>query len=118
MTPTGQWFGDGEDGSKLYIGSHALTSTGILEWEDNRILARVPRSDGAVLVKVKTRSGTSQGVILGDWAWVAGTGALLLLKASLFSGFGLFLLLDVAALVAVFAMLQSRGLRLANEQGA
>lgn len=63
---TGRYFGDGIDGSKLYIGPNALTSTGIIEWEDTRILARVPRNDGAVLVKVKTRSGTSHGVVLGD----------------------------------------------------
>ena len=63
---TGKFFGDGIEGSRLYIGSAPLTSTGIIEWSDNRILARVPRSDGAVLVKVKTRSGTSRGFILGD----------------------------------------------------
>ena len=62
----GRFFGDGIDGSKLYIGSNALTSTGIIEWENTRILARVPRNNGAVLVKVKTRSGTSRGVVLGD----------------------------------------------------
>ena len=62
----GRYFGDGIDGSKLYIGPNALTSSGIIEWDDTRILARVPRNDGAVLVKVKTRSGTSHGVVLGD----------------------------------------------------
>ena len=63
---TGRWFGDGEDGSRLLVGSNTLTSGSILEWDDHHIVARVPRSDGAVLVKVKTRSGTSRGVILGD----------------------------------------------------
>lgn len=63
---TGEYFGDESDSCKLFIGSHSLTSTGILEWTDNRILARVPRNDGAVLVKVKTRSGISEGVVLGD----------------------------------------------------
>lgn len=63
---SGRYFGDGIDGSKLYIGPNALTSSGIIEWDDTRILARVPRNDGAVLVKVKTRSGTSHGVVLGD----------------------------------------------------
>jgi len=63
---TGRYFGDGVEGSRLYIGSAPLTSTGIIEWSDHRILARVPRNDGAVLVKVKTRSGTSRGVVLGD----------------------------------------------------
>jgi len=62
----GRYFGDGVEGSRLYIGSAPLTSTGIIEWSDKRILARVPRNDGAVLVKVKTRSGTSRGVVLGD----------------------------------------------------
>ncbi len=62
----GEHFGNESDGSKLFIGSHALTSTGLLEWSDNRILARVPRNDGAILVKVKTRSGLSEGVVLGD----------------------------------------------------
>jgi len=63
---TGNYFGDGIEGSRLYIGTIPLTSTGIIEWTDHRILARVPRNDGAVLVKVKTRSGTSRGVVLGD----------------------------------------------------
>jgi predicted ABC-type exoprotein transport system permease subunit len=51
------------------------------------------------------------GVILGDWAWIAGTVVLLLLKAQLFSGFGVFLLLDIALVVAIFAILQARGLK-------
>ena len=52
-----------------------------------------------------------KGVILGDWAWVAGTAVLLLLKAKLFSGFGVFLLLDIAIVVAIFAILQAQGLK-------
>ena len=52
-----------------------------------------------------------KGVILGDWAWIAGTLVLLLLKAQLFSGFGVFLLLDIALVVAIFAILQERGLK-------
>ncbi|MDF1566466.1 MAG: transglutaminase domain-containing protein [Spirochaetaceae bacterium] len=62
----GRYFGDGLDGSKLQVGSGTLTSAGIIEWTDNRIVARVPRNDGAVLVKVKTGSGMSNGVILAD----------------------------------------------------
>jgi hypothetical protein len=62
----GRYFGDGLDGSKLHVGSGTLTSAGIIEWTDNRIVARVPRNDGAVLVKVKTGSGMSNGVILAD----------------------------------------------------
>ena len=52
-----------------------------------------------------------KGVILGDWVWIAGTAVLLLLKAQLFSGFGVFLLLDIALVVAIFAILQARGLK-------
>ena len=52
-----------------------------------------------------------KGVIWGDWAWVAGTAALLAFKADRFSGLGIILLLDVALVVAVFAVLQARGLR-------
>ncbi len=63
---TGRYFGDGIDGSRLYIGANPLTSTGIIDWEDTRIVARVPRNDGAVLVKIKTRSGSSRGFVLGD----------------------------------------------------
>jgi hypothetical protein len=63
---SGRHFGDAIDGARLFIGSSALTSTGIIEWEDDRILARVPRNDGAVLVKVRNRAGTSKGVVLGD----------------------------------------------------
>ncbi len=56
-----------------------------------------------------------QGVIFGDWAWVGGTAVLVYFKTSLFSGFGLFLLLDVAAIGATFAILQTRGLRYAQK---
>ena len=59
-----------------------------------------------------------QGIILGDWAWVGGTALLVYLKASLFSGFGLFLLLDVAVIVAIFAIMQTRGLRYAQKHQA
>jgi hypothetical protein len=59
-----------------------------------------------------------QGVIFGDWAWVGGTALLVFLKANLFSGFGLFLLLDVAAIVAILAIMQTRGLRHAQKQPA
>ena len=59
-----------------------------------------------------------QGVIFGDWAWVGGTALLVYLKANLFSGFGVFLLLDVAAIVAVFAIMQTRGLRYAQKHPA
>ena len=52
-----------------------------------------------------------KGVILGDWVWIVGTCFLLLLKAKLFSGFGVFLLLDIAIVVAIFAILQARGLK-------
>ena len=52
-----------------------------------------------------------KGVILGDWAWIVGTCFLLLLKAKLFSGLGVFLLLDIAFVVAIFAILQARGLK-------
>ena len=55
-----------------------------------------------------------KGVILGDWAWIAGTVVLLLLKAQLFSGFGVFLLLDIALVVATFAILQARGLKIVS----
>jgi hypothetical protein len=59
-----------------------------------------------------------KSVILGDWAWVAGTAVLLLIKAGLFSGFGIFLLVDVAAIVALFAYLQGRGLKIACRAAA
>jgi len=59
-----------------------------------------------------------QGVIFSDWAWVGGTALLVYLKASLFSGFGVFLLLDVAAIVAILAIMQTRGLRYAQKHSA
>jgi len=62
----GKAFGRKMDDSKLFIGSFPLGSAGILEWEDNRILAEVPRRDGTVIVKVETPSGISNGVVLGD----------------------------------------------------
>lgn len=62
----GRFFGRVLDGSKLFIGSLPLSSISILEWEDNRILARVPRGEGTVIVKVKTLSGVSNGMVLGD----------------------------------------------------
>jgi len=61
----GKAFGKGVDGSKLFIGSLPLSSENILKWEDNRIQAKVPRNDGTAIVKVKTRSGVSNGMILG-----------------------------------------------------
>lgn len=62
----GRSFGRGLDGSKLFIGSLTLSSINILEWEDNRILARVPRGEGSVIVRVKTLFGVSNGMVLGD----------------------------------------------------
>ena len=62
----GKTFGKGLDGSKLFIGSFPLSSANVLEWEDNRILAKVPRNDGTAIVKVETRSGVSNGMVLGD----------------------------------------------------
>jgi len=54
------------NGSKVFIGSFPLGSAGILEWEDDRILAKVPRNGGTTIVKVKTWSGVSNGMVLGD----------------------------------------------------
>ena len=62
----GKAFGRGMDSSKLLIGSFSLSLASILEWEDNRILAKVPHNDGTVFVKVETRFGLSNGVIFGD----------------------------------------------------
>jgi len=59
-----------------------------------------------------------QGVIYGDWAWVGATALLVYLKANLFSGFGVFLLLDVAMIVAFFAIMQTRGLHYAKKHQA
>jgi hypothetical protein len=55
------------------------------------------------------------GVIAGDWAWVAASVALLVFKGGMFSTLGLFLVIDVAVVVMVFAIMQQRGLsRLAS----
>jgi len=62
----GRAFGQGMDGSKLLIGPFPLSSSSILEWEDDRILARIPPNGGTAIVKVKTPSGISNGVVLGD----------------------------------------------------
>ena len=62
----GRGFDQGMDGAKLLIGSSPLSSDSILEWEDDRIVAKIPRSDGTVIIKVKTPSGISNGVVLGD----------------------------------------------------
>ncbi len=65
---TGDHFGDEIEGARLIVGSQPLSSAGIIEWQDSRILARVPRLAGAVLIKVKNRSGFSNGIVLGDAA--------------------------------------------------
>lgn len=83
------------------VGAMLMGFSGYLFW-----MSRNSRVPGALV----------QGVILGDWAWVAGTALLVYLKASLFSGFGLFLLLDVAAIVSVLAIMQTRGLRHAQKE--
>jgi hypothetical protein len=54
------------------------------------------------------------GVIAGDWAWVLGSVLLLLLRSELFSWTGKLLIIDTAVVVAVFAILQRRGLSLAS----
>lgn len=56
-----------------------------------------------------------KGVILGDWAWVAGSALLLLLRPGLFSWTGMFLVIDIAIVVSVFALLQGKGLKRASE---
>ncbi len=63
---TGNHFGDEIEGARLIVGSQPLSSAGIIEWQDSRIRARVPRLAGAVLIKVKNRSGISNGIVLGD----------------------------------------------------
>ena len=50
------------------------------------------------------------GVIAGDWAWVVGSVVLVVLKSGIFSTFGLFLVLDAALVVMIFAIWQQRGL--------
>jgi len=63
---TGHFFGDDDDNARLFFGSNPLPSTGIIEWSKQRIVARVPKSDGAVLVRVQNRAGLSKGAILKD----------------------------------------------------
>ncbi len=63
---TGQFFGKETEGAKLIIGGQPLTSTGIINWHEDTVVARIPRITGTVLVKVKNRSGISNGVILGS----------------------------------------------------
>jgi len=58
------------------------------------------------------------GVIAGDWAWVLGSVLLLLLRGELFSWTGRLLIIDTAVVVAVFAILQRRGLSLASASPA
>jgi len=62
----GRFFGDVGDNARLLFGSNPLPSTGVIEWSDQRIVAEAPKSDGAVLVRVKNRAGLSKGAILGD----------------------------------------------------
>ena len=54
------------------------------------------------------------GVIAGDWAWVVGSVVLVAIKYTSFSTFGVFLTLDIALVVGVFALLQGRGLKRAS----
>jgi hypothetical protein len=51
------------------------------------------------------------GIIGGDWVWVLGSAVLLVLNAGLFSTTGVVLILDVAVVVAIFAVLQQRSLK-------
>ena len=83
------------------VGAMLIGFSGYLFW-----MSRNTRVPGALV----------QGVIFGDWAWVGGTALLVYLKASLFSGFGLFLLLDVAVIVSILAIMQTRGLRHAQKE--
>ncbi len=83
------------------VGAMLIGFSGYLFW-----MSRNSRVPGALV----------QGVIFGDWAWVGGTALLVYLKASLFSGFGLFLLLDIAAIVSILAIMQTRGLRHAQKE--
>ena len=62
------------------VGAMLIGFSGYLFW-----MSRNSRVPGALV----------QGGIFGDWAWVGGTALLVYLKASLFSGFGLFLLLTL-----------------------
>jgi hypothetical protein len=59
---------------------------------------------------------TIRAVIFSDWAWVAASIVLVGLKAAIFSGFGIFLILDIAVVVMVFALLQGRALKQALNQ--
>jgi hypothetical protein len=83
------------------VGAMLIGFSGYLFW-----MSRNSRVPGALV----------QGVIFGDWAWVGGTALLVYLKARLFSGFGLFLLLDVAVIVSILAIMQTRGLRHAQKE--
>ncbi len=83
------------------VGAMLIGFSGYLFW-----MSRNSRVPGALV----------QGVIFSDWAWVGGTALLVYLKASLFSGFGLFLLLDVAVIVSILAIMQTRGLRHAQKE--
>lgn len=78
------------------IGAFLLLFAAYLAWMSRQ--RRLPR----VLVA---------GVIAGDWTWVLGSVALVVLKPALFSTMGLLLILDVAAVVLAFALWQSRGLK-------
>ena len=94
------WLGLEDDGI-WPVGAMLIGFSGYLFW-----MSRSSRVPGALV----------QGVIFGDWAWVGGTALLVYLKASLFSGFGLFLLLDVAVIVSILAIMQTRGLRHAQKE--
>ena len=83
------------------VGAMLIGFSGYLFWMSRN--SRVP-------------SALVQGIIFGDWDWVGGTALLVYLKASLFSGFGLFLLLDVAVIVSILAIMQTRGLRHAQKE--
>ncbi len=56
------------------------------------------------------------GVIVGDWAWVLASVALLAFSGGLFSTLGVVLIIDIAVVVAVFAIMQTRGLKQATAQ--
>ncbi|OQX29867.1 MAG: hypothetical protein B0D92_01480 [Spirochaeta sp. LUC14_002_19_P3] len=63
---TGRFFGSKAEGAKLIAGEQVLNSASIIAWENNHIVARVPRISGSILIKVKNHSGTSNSVVLGD----------------------------------------------------
>ena len=52
-----------------------------------------------------------QSIIIQDWAWVAGSAGILLFQLFNLSFWGYALVADVAVVVAVFALLQSRNLK-------